>query len=122
MEWFLYIFGILWLAAGACSILFPETTRILFTKTAEHIPHRIMAILEAVIGLLLLIASPHAGCPVFFIVLGVIVIGEGILLWFNPLQFYEKSIRWYRHDLSDFFFNLLSIIMLILGTGIMLLA
>jgi uncharacterized membrane protein YidH (DUF202 family) len=122
MEWFLYVFGILWLAAGACSILFPETIRLVFTKTAENTPHRILAIIAAIIGLLLLISSPHAGYPVFFIVLGGIALVKGILLWFNPLKLYEKSIRWYLHDTSDFFFNLLGIIMLIFGTAVMLLA
>jgi hypothetical protein len=122
MEWFLYVFGILWLAVGMCFILFPETTRIILTKTAENTPHRISAIIAALIGLLLLISSPHAGGPVFFIVLGGIALVKGVLLWLNPLQFYEKIIHWYLHDTSDFFFNLLGIIMLIFGTAVMLLA
>lgn len=121
MEWFLYGIGTLWLLAGICYILSPDSSRLVFTKTAEVFNHRVAAVIAAVFGLLLLISSPHSGCLGFYLGLGGLALLKGILFWFNPQQVYEKIIQWHRPDTSDFFFKLLGIFMLLLGAAVIFL-
>ncbi len=122
MEWFLYMFGILWLITGICYILYTESSRLVVTKTFENTSNQAFAIIAAVIGLLLIVSSTSSGCPWFFVVLGGIAFLKGVLFWFNPRHVYETLRRWYLHDTSDVFFNIAGIVMVILGTTVILLA
>ena len=117
MKWFLYGFGILYIAFGGWTILYTETVRRLISQITAGKYIKALAVLAGAFGVLLMLAAPHSRHSWFVVVLGILGVVKCLLFLFGPQKFTTELIRWYTNA-SDQTWRLWGIIALVLGTAI----
>ncbi|CAB5114458.1 hypothetical protein D3OALGA1CA_2177 [Olavius algarvensis associated proteobacterium Delta 3] len=117
MKWFLYVFSFFLVAGDAGLVLYTEKMRQFANSLMTATNEKIIAIVAAVIGALLIASATSSHHPGFIILLGVISILKGIFIFFNPRGLYVPVRLWYLETATDQTFRLFGIIWLILGTA-----
>ncbi len=115
MKYIVYLLGFLWVAAGAFAILYTDDYKAYFKGLMTRLDRKMLAIIPAVFGLLLLLAASsttHAG---FIAVIGILGLAKGVVIYFNLGGLFETSRNW-LDELSDQGYRLTGIIALVLGT------
>lgn len=115
MKYIVYLLGFLWVAAGAFAILYTDDYRAYFKGLMTRLDRKMLAIIPAVFGLLLLLAASsttHAG---FIAVIGFLGLAKGVVIYFNLGGLFDTSRNW-LDELSDQGYRLTGIIALVLGT------
>ena len=119
MTLFLYFISIIWIAYGAWQILYTQQCRNVTRDLFNEGYTKILGIITAVVGLLLLLSTGHTLNPVVIGVLGVLALAKGALIFFNPGNLYARIYHWYFESNSDQTFRLFGIIAIVLGTVIL---
>lgn len=115
MKYIVYLLGFLWVAAGAIAILYTDDYKAYVKGLIEKLDGIYLALIPVVFGVLLLFAAPSTAHGWFIGLIGVLGIAKGVLIYFNPGGFYEKSKDW-LFGLTDQGYRLIGIIALVLGT------
>jgi uncharacterized protein YjeT (DUF2065 family) len=118
MKWFLFLFSVLWIAAGAWYILYTQQARQKALDLINAMPEKIMAALAVVFGLLVFFSASASSNSGFIIFIGIISIAKGIFIFLNPKGYWDKVKAWYTDTASDQTYRLFGIIMLVVGTAI----
>ena len=115
MKIIVYLLGFLWVAAGAAAILYTVDYKACLKGVLEKLDRRILALIPAVFGLLLLFAASSTTHGWFVGLIGVLGLAKGVLIYFNPAGLFETSRNW-LYAVSDQGYRLMGIIALVLGT------
>lgn len=115
MKYIIYLLGFLWIAAGAIAILYTDDYKAYFKGLMTRLDRKMLAIIPAVFGLLLLFAASSTTHSGFIRLIGILGIVKGVLIYFNPGGLFEISRDW-METLSDQGYRLVGIIALVLGT------
>lgn len=115
MKFIVYLLGFLWIAAGAFAILYTDDYKAYLKGLMTRLDHRILALIPAAFGLLLLIAASSTNHGWFVGLIGILGIVKGILIYFNPGGLFDLSKNW-LDTLTHQGYRLMGIIALILGT------
>ena len=119
MKLFLYFISITWIAYGAWQILYTQQCRNVMRDLFNESYTKILGIITAIVGLLLLLSTGHTLNPVVIGIIGVLALAKGALLFFNPGNLYAQVYRWYFESNSDQTFRLFGIIAIVLGTVVL---
>ena len=117
MHIFLYAISIVWVAAGACFILYTSESRQWYKKIMDGMDRRIVAVMPLIAGILFLASASHSRNSWVIVLFGILGLAKGVAIFFNPLGFYEKTMEWILGT-SDRNFRFFGIISLILGTAV----
>jgi len=115
MKIIVYLLGFLWIAAGAAAILYTVDYKAYLKGGLEKLDRRLLALIPALFGLLLLFAASSTTHGWFIGLIGVIGIAKGVMIYFNPGGLFDLSRDW-LFGLSDQGYRLMGIIALVLGT------
>ncbi len=115
MKYIVYLLGFLWIAAGAFAILYTDDYKAYLKGLMARLDHRILALIPAAFGLLLLIAASSTNHGWFVGLIGILGIVKGIVIYFNPAGLLDLSKNW-LDTLTHQGYRLMGIIALILGT------
>jgi uncharacterized protein YjeT (DUF2065 family) len=115
MKYIVYLLGFLWIAAGAIAILYTDDYKAYFKGMMTRLDRKMLAIIPAVFGLLLLFAASSTTHSGFIRLIGILGIVKGVLIYFNPGGLFEISKDWVE-TFSDQGYRLVGIIALVLGT------
>jgi len=118
MKWFLYVFSFFMVAGGAGLVLYTEDMRRYSTRLLAATNEKIIAVLAAIIGALLIASATSSHHPGFIVFLGVISLLKGVFIFFNPRGLYVPIRQWYLETATDQTFRLFGIIWLIIGTAL----
>jgi hypothetical protein len=118
MKWFIYLFSMVWIAAGGFLILYTDQCRGIMGKAFARMGRVPMAVTAAVIGLLLVLSARGSANPAVIVVIGLLAIGKGVAFFWNPHQIYEKTLGWWLTDAADQTYRLAGIIIVVLGTAL----
>ena len=119
MAWFLYLISAAWIAIGACAILYTAETRDTFKGLLNNAPHKVLAAVPFVIGILLIISASSSIYPWLIGFFGLIGLLKGVFVFLNPNGLYDKIIHWYLEVVSETGHRLVGIIAIILGTAVL---
>jgi hypothetical protein len=109
----------LWVAGGACLILYTPETRRFVGGLMDEVDHRLLAGVTGLVGLLLLAAaSAVTSNSPFVVFLGLVALIKAGLLFANPFDLVPRTRRWYVQEASDQTIRLFGIISLMLGTAV----
>ncbi|MBR9987357.1 MAG: hypothetical protein KFF68_15745 [Desulfosarcina sp.] len=115
MKFVIYLLGFLWIAAGTIAILYTDDYKAYFKGLMNRLDRKMLAIIPAVFGLLLLVAASSTSHSWFIALIGVLGIVKGVLIYFNPGGLFDSSKDW-LDTLSNQGYRLVGIIALVLGT------
>ena len=115
MKIIVYLLGFLWVAAGAAAILYSTDYKAYLKGVLEKLDRRILALIPAAFGLLLLFAASSTTHAWFIGLIGVLGMAKGVMIYFNPGGLFETGRDW-LYGLSDQGYRLMGIIALVLGT------
>jgi hypothetical protein len=115
MKYVIYLLGFLWIAAGAFAILYTDDYKAYFKGLMTRLDRRMLAMIPAIFGLLLLLAASSTSHSGFIALIGVLGIVKGVLIYFNPGGLFDTSKDW-LDTLSGQGYRLVGIIALVLGT------
>jgi uncharacterized protein YjeT (DUF2065 family) len=118
MKWFIYLFSMVWIAAGGFLILYTDQCRDIMEKAFARMGRVPMAVTAAVIGLLLVLAARGSANAGVIFIIGLLAIGKGVVFFWNPKQIYEKTLQWWLTDVADQTYRLAGIIIVVLGTAL----
>ena len=118
MAWFLYVFAFLMVAGGSFVILYTRDTRRYTTEILEGGSQKLIAVVAAALGVLLIVSAPSSRMLGVVVFLGILAVAKGAVIWFNPRGFYDKARDWYINRASNQTFRLFGIIWLIIGTAL----
>jgi len=118
MKWFLYLFSFFMVAGGAGLVLYTEDMRRYVNSLMTPANEKIIAIVAAVIGALLIASATSSHHPGFIVLLGMISLLKGVFIFFNPRGLYVPIRQWYLETATDQTFRLFGIIWLLLGTAL----
>jgi uncharacterized protein YjeT (DUF2065 family) len=76
---------------------------------------KIISISAIIIGLLLIISAFQAQGFWFIVVLGIMAIGKGLFVLFNPKNYSDNIRNWYLNTASDQTYRLSGIITIVIG-------
>jgi len=119
MKEFLYVITLVWIVAGVCLILYTPETRRISDKALNAVDRRLLAVVPALVGILLIVAATHTRNAWFVRLLGVIAVAKGGFVFFNPKGLYDEVARWYLQSASDQTFRFFGIVSLVLATAVM---
>jgi uncharacterized protein YjeT (DUF2065 family) len=118
MKWFIYLFSMVWIAAGGFLILYTDQCRDIMGKAFARMGRVPMAVTAAVIGLLLVLSAGGSANAGVILVIGLLAIGKGVAFFWNPNQIYEKTLGWWLTAAADQTYRLAGIIVVVLGTAL----
>ncbi|MCG6893660.1 MAG: DUF2065 family protein [Desulfobacteraceae bacterium] len=118
MRIFLYAFSFLYIAAGACFILYTFQSRSFIRQVFEELSQKLIAGVAVVVGLALLAASPYSVHGWFVVLLGLLAILKGVLFFLNPEDVVTVGQKWFTNEASDQTYRFMGILMLVLGTAL----
>ncbi len=118
MKWLLYVIVLIWIGGGTCLILYTRQCRVFFKKTFSRVDRSLLAIMPITFGAILVAGAYQSSAFWFMIILGILAIGKGCFLIFNPAQLAEKLCRWFFEEASDETYRLAGLIAAILGTAL----
>jgi hypothetical protein len=119
MKWLLYIIGVLWISAGSSFILYTNQCRHVLKKTVQGTDPRLISIVPIAIGALLIVGAYQTALPWVVVLLGILAIGKGCMVLFNPGRLASRLICWFFEQASENTWRLAGIIALILGTALL---
>jgi uncharacterized protein YjeT (DUF2065 family) len=117
MKWFLYLISFCWIAAGSCFILYTIQCRDLLKNMLSKSYEKIIAASAIIIGLLLIISAFQAQGFWFIVFVGIVAIGKGFFVIFNPKNSFYNIRDWYLNTASDQTYRLFGIITMVIGTA-----
>ena len=115
MKYIVYLLGFLWIAVGAIAILYTDDYQAYFKGLMTRLDRKMLAVIPAAFGLLLLFAASSTTHSGIIGLIGVLGIVKGVLIFFNPGGLFEISKDW-LDTLSGQGYRLVGIIALVLGT------
>ena len=118
MKWFLYLISFCCIAAGSCFILYTLQFRDLLKNALSKRYEKIISVSAIIVGLLLIISAFQAQGFWLIVILGVIAIGKGLFVLFNPKNSFDNIRNWYLNTASDQTYRLFGIILIVIGTVI----
>jgi len=118
MKWFLFLFSLLYVAAGSGYILYTQKLREATANLLKPSNEKILAVLAAVCGVLLILSAGQARQSWFIVLIGIIGLAKGVFIFLNPRGYYHQLKQWFLEKPTDQTYRLFGIIMLILGTAI----
>ena len=118
MRWFLFLFSLLFIASGAGYILYTQQLREAMGNLLKESNEKIIAVLAAVLGLVLILSAGAARQSWFIVLLGIIAIAKGLIIFLNPRDLYKQGKQWFLEEASDQTYRLFGIIALVLGTAL----
>ncbi|MGB5984678.1 MAG: hypothetical protein WBG37_05180 [Desulfobacterales bacterium] len=118
MKWFLLLFSLLMIAAGCGYILYTKMLREALSNLFKASNEKIIAVLVAVLGLVLILSAGAARQSGFIVLLGITAMGKGLFIFLNPKGYYKQAKQWFLEQASDQTYRLFGIIALILGTAV----
>lgn len=118
MQWFLFLFGIIWIVYGCCAVLYSFEVRQGYKLLFSSVNRRLVAALPIAFGLLLTISAAWSEHAWFVRLIGLLAIIKGVLIIINPENLYEKLSTWYTENIDDRTHRAIGIISIILGTAI----
>lgn len=119
MRWVLYAVSLIWITFGTCAILYTSETRKLAKSMVKDVDRKILAVLPAVAGVLLLLAAPASRNAWVIRLIGLTGVIKGGFIFSNPNNLYKRLSDWYLGSLSDQVLRLYGILALILGTAVL---
>ncbi len=119
MKWFLYGISLVWIAMGSWIILYTSGHRNAMKSMTRGADRKILSILPAVLGVLLLISASVSHHAWFLRVIGILGVIKGGVIFFNPKNLYDDLTKWYLDSVSDQTYRFFGIIAIILGTVIL---
>jgi len=119
MKWILYAISLIWVTYGACAILYTSETRNASHSMFKGIDHKILAVLPAVAGLLLIFAASASRNAWFIRLIGVMGVIKGVFFFANPHNLNDRVLDWFLESISDQGLRLHGIVALILGTAVL---
>jgi uncharacterized protein YjeT (DUF2065 family) len=117
MAWFLYLISVVWLAVGACAILYTGALRRLARKVLQNANPTLMSVLPILGGMLMILSVSATSHPWVIGGIGGLGMLKGGLMVYNPNDWYTKATRWYLDEISDQTHRLFGILLLIFGTA-----
>ena len=118
MKFVIYLLGFAWIAAGTFAILYTDKYRAYLKKWMATINRIWLALVPAIAGLLLVLGAASTSHRGFISLIGVLAIAKGILIYFNPRQWFEACQNWIE-GMSDQGYRLIGIMALVLGTVVL---
>ena len=119
MKWILYAISLIWVTYGTCAILYTSETRNASQNIFKGIDHKLIAILPAVVGLLLILAASASRNAWFIRLIGITGIVKGVFFFVNPHNLNARVLDWFVESISDQGLRLHGIVALILGTAVL---
>lgn len=119
MKWILYTISLIWVTYGACAILYTNETKNASQSMFKGIDHKILAVLPAVAGLLLILAASASRNTWFIRLIGVMGVIKGVFFFTNPHNLNDRVLDWFFESISDQGLRLHGIVALILGTAVL---
>jgi len=119
MKWFLYAFGILWVASGSAYILYTHQFRTTITPLLKNIDRRVLSAIPFIFGILLILSAPESIYAWFVRALGILAICKGVFFAASPQDHYKQLMNWYLEKASDQTFRLFGIIAIVIGTAVL---
>jgi uncharacterized protein YjeT (DUF2065 family) len=117
MKGILYLIFLFFISTGCCYILYTQEMKKIFTDLMKKYDNRLIAVLPGLFGLLLLAGASSCRNAWFVVLIGLLAIGKGVLLFFNPQQFADKTIQWFTGGASDRTYRFFGIVALVMGTA-----
>ena len=90
MQYFLYLFSILWILLGLFFIFFPKKGKKLISVVIA-MPRGLLGIIILVIGALFWYSAPIVAVPLFIKIIAIIVLIKGLSFLFIPRSLVKKS-------------------------------
>ncbi len=119
MKWFLYAFSIICIAMGCSTILYTYEFRKVLKALIDNIDRKILSVIEAVLGVLLLFSAAASHHSWFVRLIGLMAVIEGTIIFFLPKNLYDELVDWYLNTVSDKAYRLFGIISLIFGVAVL---
>ncbi|UCD88946.1 MAG: DUF2065 family protein [Desulfobacterales bacterium] len=119
MKWFLYAFSMICIAVGCCIILYTSESRGVLRDIINKVDRKILAVIEAIMGVLLLFSATASHHSWFIRLLGFMAVLEGGIIFFLPTNLYDELTDWYLTSASDQTYRLFGIISIIFGTAVL---
>lgn len=119
MAWFLYLISIVWIAFGACAILYTDYEREMARKLLQDANPLLMGVIPIVGGMLLIMSIAATTHPWIVGGIGALGLAKGGLMIYNPNDWYSKTTRWYLDKISNQTHRMLGIILVVLGTAML---
>jgi uncharacterized protein YjeT (DUF2065 family) len=119
MKWFLYAFGILWVASGSAYILYTRQFRAAISPLLKKIDRRVLAVIPFIFGILLILSAPGSSNAWFVRALGILAICKSVFIAASPEDHYKQLMIWYDEKASDQTFRLFGIIAIVIGTAVL---
>ena len=117
MKMILYAFSLTFIVSGVCMILYTETFRELFGALVQA-GLKVLGVIAAVCGLLLLVSASASHYPWFLRFVGILSLGEAVLLFINPRDIMGTVYTWLLEEASDQTYRASGIITVIFGTAL----
>jgi hypothetical protein len=118
MQWFLYLFSVLWIALGACLILYTQQTRERMAGLIGTGRDKFVALVPALIGLLLILSASSSRNSWFIVLIGIVGLAKGAMIFTNFMGLWEQTRQWYLETARDQTYRLSGIVALVLGTAV----
>jgi uncharacterized protein YjeT (DUF2065 family) len=119
MSTFLYAFSFFFIAIGCCTILYTNEARNVMKRLFKQIDRKILSVIEAILGILLLISANASHHPWFIRLIGLSAVIEGVVIFLIPKHLYDDLIHWYVDSLSDQTYRFFGALSLIIGTAML---
>lgn len=119
MKWFLYVFSITCIAIGCSTILYTHGSRNVVKAMTNHIDRKILSVMEAIVGVLLLFSATASYHSWIIRLIGFMAIIEGVIIFCLPRDLYDELVDWYLNAVSDKAYRLFGIISLIFGVALL---
>jgi len=119
MKWFLYAFNFIWISFGAGLIIYTRESKSMIKSVITNLDRRLLSALPAICGVFLVIAASESRHSWFIRLIGILAVLKGGFIFWNPQNWYDKTVDWYLNSVSDQTFRFFGIITLILGTVIL---
>jgi uncharacterized protein YjeT (DUF2065 family) len=119
MKWFLYAIALIWIGSGAWMILYSHESRKVFKQLVKNLDRRILCVLSAVVGILLILSASWSRQSWLIRLFGILAVIKGGFIFWNPNNLYDKITDWYLTSVSEQTYRFFGIITLIFGTAIL---
>jgi uncharacterized protein YjeT (DUF2065 family) len=119
MKWFLCAIALIWIGSGAWMILYSHESRKVFKQLVKNLDRRILCVLPAVVGILLILSASWSRQSWLIRLFGILAVIKGGFIFWNPNNLYDKITDWYLTSVSEQTYRFFGIITLIFGTVIL---
>ncbi len=113
MSWVLYLLIVLWGVFGVLALILPKKAKDLSLKVTHSGPYWIWGIIALIIAVLLWQSASLVSAPLFIQILAVLAGIKGLSLLFLSKSKMDSLLNYWT-GISDVFFRMLGVIMLVL--------